>query len=72
MLDVTFRENASRKRAGNAAQNLSRTTRIALNLPKYNKTSRLGMKGKRLKKLIGIRPTSYHYSGALFDASALL
>lgn len=48
-LDVAFREDASRKRAGNAAQNFSRITRIALNLLKQNKTSKLGMKGKRLK-----------------------
>ena len=49
VLDVAFREDASRKRAGNAAQNFSRITRIALNLLKHNKTSKLGMKGKRLK-----------------------
>ena len=49
VLDVAFREDASRKRAGNAAQNFSRITRIALNLLKQNKTSKLGMKGKRLK-----------------------
>jgi predicted transposase YbfD/YdcC len=48
-LDVAFREDASRKRAGNAAQNFSLITRIALNLLKLNKTSKLGMKGKRLK-----------------------
>jgi predicted transposase YbfD/YdcC len=49
VLDVAFREDASRKRAGNAAQNFSRITRIALNLLKQNKTSKLGIKGKRLK-----------------------
>jgi predicted transposase YbfD/YdcC len=49
VLDVAFREDASRKRAGNAAQNFSRITHIALNLLKNNKTSKLGMKGKRLK-----------------------
>ena len=48
-LDVAFGEDASRKRAGNAAQNFSLITRIALNLLKHNKTSKLGMKGKRLK-----------------------
>ena len=51
-LDVAFGEDASRKRAGNAAQNFSvitRITRIALNLLKQNKTSKRGMKGKRLK-----------------------
>jgi len=49
VLDVAFGEDASRKRAGNAAQNFSFINRIALNLLKHNKTSRLGMKGKRLK-----------------------
>jgi hypothetical protein len=49
VLDVAFREDASRERAGNAAQNFSRVTRIALNLLKQNKTSKLGIKGKRLK-----------------------
>jgi predicted transposase YbfD/YdcC len=48
-LDVAFGEDASRKRAGHAAQNFSLITRIALNLLKHNKTSKLGMKGKRLK-----------------------
>lgn len=48
-LNVAFGEDASRKRAGNAAQNFSLITRIALNLLKHNKTSKLGMKGKRLK-----------------------
>ncbi len=48
-LDVAFGEDASRKRAGNAAQNFSLITRIALNLLKQNKSSKLGMKGKRLK-----------------------
>jgi predicted transposase YbfD/YdcC len=48
-LDVAFGEDASRKRAGNAAQNFSLINRIALNLLKHNHTSRLGMKGKRLK-----------------------
>lgn len=37
------------KRAGTAAQDFSRITRIAVNLLEQNKTSKLGMKGKRLK-----------------------
>ena len=49
VLDMAFGEDASRKRAGNAAQNFSLILRIALNLLKHNQTSRLGMKGKRLK-----------------------
>jgi predicted transposase YbfD/YdcC len=49
VLDVAFGEDASRKRAGNAAHNFALINRIALNLLKQNKISKLGMKGKRLK-----------------------
>ena len=48
-LDVSFGEDLDRKRAGNAAQNFSLLNRIALNLLKQDKTTRLGLKGKRLK-----------------------
>jgi predicted transposase YbfD/YdcC len=62
-LDVSFGEDRSRKRAGYAAQNFSILNRIALNLLKQEKTSKRGIKGKRLKagwdhdyllKLLGI------------------
>ncbi len=48
-LDVAFSEDASRKRAGNAAQNFSALSKIALNLLKQDKQTRQGLKGKRLK-----------------------
>ena len=48
-LDVSFSEDASRKRAGNAAQNYSILLKIALNLLKNEKTEKQGIKGKRLK-----------------------
>ncbi len=48
VLDVAFREDLSRKRAGNAAQNFSLLNRIALNLLRQDKSSRLGIHGKRL------------------------
>jgi predicted transposase YbfD/YdcC len=48
-LDVAFNEDASRKRAGNAAQNYSVLLKIALNLLKNEKTEKQGIKGKRLK-----------------------
>jgi len=48
-LDVAFNEDASRKRAGNAAQNYSILLKIALNLLKNEKTEKQGIKGKRLK-----------------------
>jgi hypothetical protein len=61
--DVAFGEDQSRKRAGHAAQNFSVLNRIALNLLKQDKSSKRGVKGKRLKvawnhpyllKLLGI------------------
>ncbi len=48
-LDVTFSEDASRKRKGNAAQNYSILLKIALNLLKNEKTKKLSVKSKRLK-----------------------
>ncbi|MGA7830370.1 MAG: ISAs1 family transposase [Terracidiphilus sp.] len=48
VLDVAFGEDLSRKRAGNAAQNFSLINRIALNLLRQDKSSRLGIHGKRL------------------------
>lgn len=49
VLDVGFREDQSRKRAGHAAQNFSLINRIALNLLKQDTTSKRGIPGKRLK-----------------------
>jgi predicted transposase YbfD/YdcC len=49
VLDVGFHEDLSRKRTGNAAQNFSIVNRIALNLLKQEKSSKRGIKGKRLK-----------------------
>lgn len=49
VLDVAFGEDASRKRAGNAAQNFSVLNKIALNLLKNEPTKYLGIKRKRLK-----------------------
>lgn len=49
VLDVGFGEDLSRKRAGHAAQHFSILNRIALNLLKQDKSSKRGIKGKRLK-----------------------
>lgn len=49
VLDVAFREDQSQKRAGNAAQNFSVITRIALNLLKNDAQAKRSVKGKRLK-----------------------
>jgi predicted transposase YbfD/YdcC len=48
-LDVSFGEDASRVRIGNAAENLSRVRRLALALLKKESTAKVGVKGKRLK-----------------------
>jgi predicted transposase YbfD/YdcC len=49
VLDVGFNEDGSRKRNGFAAQNYSLLNRIALNLLKNEKTTKVGVRGKRLK-----------------------
>lgn len=47
-LDVSFGEDKSRVRVGNAAENLSILRRIVLNLVRQEKTCKLGVKNKRL------------------------
>ncbi len=49
VLDVAFREDDSRARIGNAPENLALLRRIALNLLRQEKTSKVGVKAKRLK-----------------------
>ena len=49
VLDVAFSEDASRKRTGNASQNFSVLSKIALNLLKKETSAKQGIKGKRLK-----------------------
>lgn len=51
-LDVAFSEDASRKRTGNASQNFSILTKIALNLLKKDSKSKVGIKSRRLKAAI--------------------
>ena len=48
VLDVCFREDQSRARAGYAAENLATLRRLALNLLKREKTKKRGLKGKQL------------------------
>jgi predicted transposase YbfD/YdcC len=48
-LDVTFNEDQSRIRKDHAPANMSLFRRIALNLLKREKTSKVGMKNKRLQ-----------------------
>lgn len=48
-LDVSFREDESRIRIGHAAENVSRIRRLALNLLRQDKSTKVGIKAKRLK-----------------------
>jgi predicted transposase YbfD/YdcC len=47
ILDVTFREDASRVRERNAARNLGLLRRIALNLARADTTLKASLRGKR-------------------------
>ena len=47
-LDVSFREDDCRVRAGHAAENFAVVRQIAHNLLKAEKTAKVGIKGKRL------------------------
>jgi len=49
VLDIAFREDSSRARAGHAGSNLALVRKIALNLLTQEKTSRRSVAGKRLK-----------------------
>lgn len=48
VLDVCFREDQSRARAGHAAENLATLRRLALNLLNRERTKKRGIKGKQL------------------------
>jgi predicted transposase YbfD/YdcC len=48
VLDVCFREDQSRARAGCAAENLATLRRLALNMLRGEKTKKRGIKGKQL------------------------
>ena len=48
-LDISFREDDCRVRIGHAAENMAVLRHIALNLLKKEKSTKLGVKNKRLK-----------------------
>ena len=65
VLDVCFREDQSRARAGHAAENLATLRRLALNLLKRETTKKRGIRGKQLSaswdhsyllRLLGVDP----------------
>ncbi|HEY7779299.1 MAG TPA: ISAs1 family transposase [Ktedonobacterales bacterium] len=49
LLDVAFREDESRVRQGDGAENFAVLRRLALHLLKQETTTRMGIRGKRLK-----------------------
>ena len=49
VLDLAFREDESRVRAGHAAENLAVLRHLALNLLRQEHSARIGLKAKRLK-----------------------
>jgi len=49
VLDMAFREDECRIRKGSGAENLARLRHICLNILKQDKTTKMGIKGRRLK-----------------------
>jgi predicted transposase YbfD/YdcC len=49
VLDMAFREDECRIHMGHAAANIARLRQMGLNLVKYEKCTRLGIKNKRLR-----------------------
>lgn len=49
VLDMAFREDECRVRKGYGSENLARLRHIALNLLNQDKTSKMGIKNKRLR-----------------------
>lgn len=67
VMDVCFREDHSRARAGHAAENLATLRRLALNMLKSEKTKKRGIRGKQLNaswdhayllRLMGVEPSA--------------
>ena len=49
ILDVTFREDYARNRKGHSAENMATLRRMAINLLKKERSSKVSIRGKRLK-----------------------
>ena len=52
MLDVTFKEDGSRTRRDNAAQNLAVMHNVSLNAIRSDKTIKVGVKAKRYRAVL--------------------
>jgi predicted transposase YbfD/YdcC len=48
-LDISFNEDSLKLRSGHAAQNIALMNKLALNLLKNEKSTKVGLKSKRLK-----------------------
>jgi predicted transposase YbfD/YdcC len=48
-LDISFNEDSLRLRSGHGAQNIALINKLALNLLKNEKSTKVGVKNKRLK-----------------------
>lgn len=55
ILDVVFREDDSRVRAGNAAQNLALVRKFALSMLSREKSCKRGVKTKRMKAALELQ-----------------
>jgi predicted transposase YbfD/YdcC len=55
LLDVVFREDDSRVRAGNAAQNLALVRKLALSMLSREKSCKRGIKIKRFKAALDLQ-----------------
>ena len=61
VLDIGFREDESRMRAGNAAENVNVLRHISTNLLKQEKSCKMGIASKRKKREydLALRPDSF-------------
>jgi len=53
VLDYAFDEDSQRNRKGNSAANMAIIRHIALNLIKADKASKIGIKNRRVKAVVG-------------------
>jgi predicted transposase YbfD/YdcC len=54
-LDVTFQEDASKKRMGNQVENFNMLTKIVLSILKKDKSTKISLKNKRMKAAFDVK-----------------